>query len=71
MPDGPPPRPPAPPWLSKAALAAAKAAGRPPGAVPRLGDADSRAVREAILAHRPALPLSVIAEAVAYVLGEE
>lgn len=70
MPDGPPPRP-APPWLSKAALAAAKAARRPPGAIPRLGDGDSRAVRKAVLAHHPALPLTMIAEAVAHMLGEE
>lgn len=70
MPDGTPPRPP-PPWLSAAALAAARAARRPPGAIPRLGDADSRAVREAILAHHPALPLTMIAEAVAHVLGSE
>jgi hypothetical protein len=70
MPDGPPPRP-APPWLSQDALAAAKAALRPLGAIPRLGDADSRAVREAILAHHPALPMTLIAEAVAYVVGSE
>lgn len=70
MPDGPSPRP-APPWLSQDALAAAKAARRPPGAIPRLGDADSKAVREAILAHHPALPMTLIAEAVAYVLGLE
>jgi hypothetical protein len=70
MPDGPPLRPP-PSWLSGAALAAARAARRPPGAIPRLGDADSRAVREAVLAHHPALPLTMIAEAVAYVLSAE
>ena len=70
MPDGAPPRPPL-PWLSSAALAAARAARRPPGAIPRLGDADSRAVRDAILAHHPALPMTLIAEAVAYVLGPE
>jgi len=28
-------------------------------------------VREAILAHHPALPMTLIAEAVAYVLGSE
>ena len=70
MADGPLPRP-APPWLSQDALAAAKAARRPPGAIPRLGDADSRAVREALLAHHPALPMTLIAEAVAYVIGSE
>lgn len=70
MPDGAPPRPP-PPWLSAAALAAGRAARRPAGAIPRLGDADSRAVRDAILAHHPALPMTLIAEAVAYVLGAE
>lgn len=70
MPDGAPPRPP-PPWLSAAALAAGRAARRPPDAIPRLGDADSRAVRDAILAHHPALPMTLIAEAVAYVLGAE
>jgi uncharacterized protein (DUF433 family) len=37
----------------------------------RPGEADSRAVREVILAHHPALPLTMIAEAVAYVLGIE
>ena len=35
------------------------------------GDADSRAVRDAILAHHPALPMTLIAEAVAYVLRAE
>jgi hypothetical protein len=71
MPDGAPPRP-APAWLSPTALATAQAALRPPGAFPpRLGDADSRAVREAILAHHPALPFTMIAEAVTYVLGSE
>lgn len=70
MPDGAPPRSP-PPWLSAAALAAGRAARRPRGAIPRLGDADSRAVREAIMVHHPALPMTLIAEAVAYVLGPE
>lgn len=70
MPDGPQSRPP-PPWLSAGALAAGRAARRPSDAVPRLGDADSRAVRDAILAHHPALPMTLIAEAVAYVLGPE
>ena len=70
MPDGAPPRPP-PPWLSAAALAAARAARRRPGALPQRGDADGRAVREAILAHHPALPFTLIAEAVAYILGSE
>jgi hypothetical protein len=67
MPDGAPPRT-LPPWLSAAALAAARAARRPPSAIPRLGDADSRAVRATILAHHPSLPMTLIAEAVAYVL---
>lgn len=70
MPDGAPPRPP-PPWLSAAALAAGRAARRPPDAIPRLGDTDRGAVRDAILAHHPALPMTLIAEAVAYVLGAE
>ena len=70
MPDGLPSRPP-PPWLSSAALAAARAARRLPGAIPCLGDANGRAVREAILAHHPALPMTLIAEAVAYVLSAE
>ena len=48
-----------------------RAARRPPGAIPRLGDTDGRAVREAILGHHPALPMTLIVEAVAYVLGPE
>jgi hypothetical protein len=52
-------------------LAAAMAARRRTGAAIRPGDADSRAVRAVILAHYPALPLTMIAEAVAYVLGSE
>jgi hypothetical protein len=70
MPDGAPPRPP-PPWLSPGALAAARAARRPPAGVQGRGDAYSRAMREAVLAHHPALPLTMIAGAVAYVLGSE
>ncbi len=70
MPDGTPPRPP-PPWLSSAALAAALTARRPLEAIPRRGDGNSRAVRDAILAHHPALPLTLIAEVVAYVLSAE
>jgi hypothetical protein len=70
MPDGAPTHPP-PPWLSSATLAAARAAGRPPEAFAGRGGVDSRALREAVLAHHPALPLTMIAEAVAYLLGEE
>lgn len=69
MPDGAPQRPP-PPWLSSAALVAALEARRARRAIPRLGDADSRAVHDAILAHHTALPMTFIAEAAAYVLGE-
>jgi hypothetical protein len=68
MPDSESPRP-APPRLSTAALSAARATRRPPGTVPSLGDADGRGVREVILAHHPALPLTMIAEAVAYVIS--
>jgi hypothetical protein len=70
MPEGPPPRPP-PAWLSPAALAAARAARHPRGAFPRPGEANSKAVRETILAHHPALPLTMISEAVKFVLGGE
>jgi hypothetical protein len=66
--DGAPPRP-SPPWLSSATLAAALAARRPLKAILRRGDGNSRAVRDAILAHHPALPMTLIAEAAAYVLG--
>ena len=68
MPDSPPPRPP-PPWLGTATLAAAQAARRPSDAFTRLDP--SRAVHDAILAHHPALPFTLIGEAVAYVLGTE
>jgi hypothetical protein len=68
MPDSPPPRPP-PPWLSAATLAAARAARRPPDAFTRSDP--SKAVHDAILAHYPALPFTLIGEAVAYVLGTE
>lgn len=42
-----------------------------PGTFPRPGEANSKAVRETILAHHPALPLTMIAEAVQFVLGSE
>ncbi|SDD05862.1 hypothetical protein [Belnapia rosea] len=70
MSDGAPPCP-QPPWLSDAALTAVRAARCRPGAFPRPGDAGGRAVREAVLAHHPALPFTLIAEAVAYILGSE
>ena len=66
MPDGEPPRLP-PPWLSVSTLAAARAARRPPDPFTRV-DA-SRAVHDAILAHHPALPFTLIGEAAAFVLG--
>lgn len=68
MPDGDQPRPP-PPWLSAATLAAARAARRPPDAFTRSDP--RRAVEDAILAHHPALPFTLIGEAVVYVLGAE
>jgi hypothetical protein len=52
-------------------LVAARAARPLPGALARTGDGGSEAVREVILAHHPALPLTMIAEAVAYILGAE
>ena len=70
MPDGDQPRP-ALPWLSRATLAAARAARRPPGAPAWTGESDSKAVRDVVLAHHPALPATMITEAVAYVLGSE
>jgi len=70
MPDGDQSRP-AVPWLSRAALAAARGARRPPGAQDWTGQSDSKAVREVVLAHYPALPLTMIAEAVAYILAIE
>lgn len=68
MPDSTPPRPPL-PWLSAATLAAARAARRPPDAFTRADP--SKAVHDAILAHHPALPFTLIGDAVAYVLGTE
>ena len=68
MPDSLPPRPP-PLWLGTATLAAARSARQPPDAFTRLDP--SKAVHEAILAHHPALPFTLIGEAVAYVLGTE
>lgn len=70
MPDGEQPRPEH-PWLSGATLAAAPAARRSPETLAWMGESDSRAVRDVIVAHHPALPLTMIAEAVAYVLGSE
>jgi len=70
MPDGQQPRP-ALPWLSPATLEAARAVRRPGGLHPRTGETDTRAVREIILAHHPALPLTMISEAVAYILALE
>jgi hypothetical protein len=68
MPDGDQTRPP-PPWLSAATLAAARGARRPPDPFTRTDP--RRAVHDAILAHHPALPFTLIGEAVAYVLGAE
>lgn len=68
MPDGDQTRPRL-PWLSAATLAAARAARRPPDAFTRSNT--SKAVHDAILAHHPALPFTLIAEAVAYVLGSD
>ena len=59
------------PWVSRAALAAARAARRPVGASTRAGEGDSRAVSDVLLAHHPALPLTMISEAVAYILATE
>jgi hypothetical protein len=50
-------------------LSAARAARRPPDAFTRSDP--SKAVHDAILAHHPALPFTLIGEAVAYVLGSE
>ena len=66
MPDGEPPRLP-PPWLSASTLAAARAARRPPDPFTRVDT--SRAVHDAILARHPALPFTLIGEAVDYVLA--
>ncbi|WP_137128037.1 hypothetical protein [Roseomonas sp. HF4] len=68
MPDGDQTRP-SPPWLSAATLAAARAARRPPDPFTRSNT--KQAVHDAILAHHPALPFTLIGEAVAYVLGAE
>ena len=65
MPDSTPPRPP-PPWLDAATLASARAARQPPDAFSRSDP--SRAVHDAILARHPALPFTLIGEAVDYVL---
>ena len=67
MPDSLPPHPP-PPWLDAATLASARAAARrPPDAFSRSDP--SRAVHDAILARQPALPFTLIGEAVDYVLA--
>lgn len=66
MPDGEPPRPSL-PWLSAATLGGARAARRPSDAFTRR---DVRAaVHDVILARHPALPFTLIGEAVAYVLA--
>ncbi len=57
------------PWFAKATLAAALAVRRTALAQPSAGG--SRAVREVILAHHPALPLTMISEAMAFVIGSE
>ena len=67
MPHGDPPHPPI-PWLSQAALMAAR---RPAGPHTRVGECDTRAVHDVLLAHHPALPLTMISEAVAYILATE
>ena len=66
MPDSLPPHPP-PPWLSTATLVAARAARRPADAFTR--SKPSKAVQDAILAHHPALPFTLISEAVDCVLA--
>ena len=66
MPDSLPPRSPL-PWLDAATLAAARAARRPADAFTRSDP--SKAVHDAILAHHPALPFTLIGEAVDYVLA--
>jgi len=70
MPDGDPPTR-AHPWLSEVTLAAALVARRRVLRQPGSCDGGSRAVREVILAHHPALPFTMISEAVAYVLTLE
>ena len=69
MPDGDQPRPSI-SWLSRATLAAARAARRP-DVLAGTGQSESMAVRDVVVAHHPALPATMIAEAVAYVLGSE
>ena len=59
------------PWISRAALMAARAARRPAAAPAWTGESDNRAVRDVLLAHHPALPLTMISEAVAYILASE
>jgi hypothetical protein len=70
MPASPEP-PPAPSWLSPATLAAARDAGRTSSVTGGHGGRNGRAVHDTIAAHHPALPMTFIAEAVAYVLGLE
>ncbi|MBX9751037.1 MAG: hypothetical protein K5Q68_15725 [Roseococcus sp.] len=69
MSDGDQPRPLI-PWLSRATLAAARAARRP-DVLTGTTSRESKAVRDVVLAHHPALPATMITEAVAYVLGSE
>ena len=59
------------PWISRIALAAARAARRPAGPHARPGESDNSGVREVLLAHHPALPFTMISEAVAYILATE
>ena len=59
------------PWISRAALAAARAARRSAGAENNAGEGDERAVRDVLLAHHPALPLTMISEAIAHILAAE
>ena len=68
MPDGEPPLLP-PPWLSPSTLAAARAARRPLNPFTKVNT--NKAVHDAILAHHPALPFTLIGEASAFVLGME
>ena len=66
MPDSLPLRPPL-PWLSAATLAAAQAVRRPADAFTQSDP--SKAVHDLILAHHPALPFTLIGEAVDYILA--
>lgn len=59
------------PWISRPALAAARAVRGPTGASGWAGEGDSKAVGDVLLAHHPALPLTMISEAVAYILASE